>query len=303
MSIVVFGSINMDLVVRTPRFPAPGETLTGRTFFTASGGKGANQAVAAARLGATTRMVGRVGDDMLGTALLENLRTAGVDASGVQTDAGVPTGTALIVVDDAAENQIIIVPGANGEVGGAELARLEQVLEGAKLLLLQLEVPLEAVLAAAAAARARGVTVMLDPAPARALPAVLYQTVDILTPNESEAALLLGAPVRTQEEALQAARALQARGTPRVIVKLGARGLCWRAGEDEGFLPAFPVRAVDTVAAGDAFNGGLAAALSEGRPFAEALRWGAAAGALSTTKEGAQPSMPDRQAVLALLGG
>lgn len=302
MTIVVFGSINMDLVVRTPRLPTPGETLTGHTFFTAPGGKGANQAVACARLGAPTRMVGRVGDDLFGEQLRISLRSAGVQADGVLTTPG-PSGVALIAVDDTAENTIVIVPGANGAVSSADIPRLEQALDGARMLLLQLETPLATVVAAARAARARGVTVMLDPAPALPLPDELYALADILTPNESEATTLTGIPVCDEQSAAAAAHALVARGVRTVIIKLGARGALVADANGARLWPAFAVTPVDTVAAGDAFNGGLAVALSEGRPFEEAIRWGLAAGALSVTKPGAQPSMPDRKELLAWVGG
>lgn len=302
MTIVVFGSINMDLVARTPRLPAPGETLTGHTFFTAPGGKGANQAVACARLGAPTRMVGRVGDDLFGEQLRASLRAAGVLDDDVLTTPG-PSGVALIAVDDAAENMIVIVPGANGAVGSDDMPRLEQALNGARVLLLQLETPLATVVAAARAARARGITVLLDPAPALPLPDELYALADILTPNESEAATLTGIPVHDEQSAAAAARALLARGVRTVIIKLGARGALTADANGARLWPAFTVTPVDTVAAGDAFNGGLAVALSEGRSFEEAIRWGLAAGALSVTKPGAQPSMPERKELLALLGG
>ncbi|MGB9753715.1 ribokinase [Roseiflexus castenholzii] len=301
MTIVVFGSINMDLVVRTPRLPAPGETLTGHSFFTAPGGKGANQAVACARLGAPTRMVGRVGDDLFGEQLRHSLRSFGVQDDGVLTTPG-PSGVALIAVDDAAENTIVIVPGANGAVGSEDMPRLERALDGARALLLQLETPLATVAAAARAGRARGATVILDPAPALPLPDELYALADILTPNESEATTLTGIPVHDEQSAAAAARALLARGARTVIIKLGARGALAADANGVRFWPAFTVTAVDTVAAGDAFNGGLAVALSEGRPFEEAIRWGLAAGALSVTKHGAQPSMPDRAELLALSG-
>jgi|UPI0000E7A5C8 ribokinase len=301
VTIVVFGSINMDLVVRTPRLPAPGETLTGHSFFTAPGGKGANQAVACARLDAPTRMVGRVGDDLFGEQLRHSLRSFGVQDDGVLTTPG-PSGVALIAVDDAAENTIVIVPGANGAVGSEDMPRLERALDGARALLLQLETPLATVAAAARAGRARGATVILDPAPALPLPDELYALADILTPNESEATTLTGIPVHDEQSAAAAARALRARGARTVIIKLGARGALAADANGVRFWPAFTVTAVDTVAAGDAFNGGLAVALSEGRPFEEAIRWGLAAGALSVTKHGAQPSMPDRAELLALSG-
>jgi ribokinase len=190
MSIVVFGSINMDLVAGTQCLPRPGETLAGHSFRTVPGGKGANQAVACARLGAPTRMVGRLGADGFGVALRAGLVQEGIDVTGVGADPVQPSGVALITVEASGENTIIVVPGANGAVGAAELERLDAALAGARALLLQLEVPLEAVIAAAERARAQGVTVILDPAPAQALPAALFPLVDILTPNESEAAAL-----------------------------------------------------------------------------------------------------------------
>ena len=302
MSVVVFGSINMDLVVRTPRFPKPGETLTGHDFFTAPGGKGANQAVAAARLGIETVMVGRVGADVFGGALLDSLNASGVDTARIFTDPEHPSGTAVITVDDCAENEIVIVPGANGAVGLEDILRLKESLQAADCLLLQLEIPMEAVAAAAAEAHRKGVTTILDPAPAKEIPAALYQSIDYLTPNEVEASILTGNPVQTFEDAGGAARILQARGVPNVIIKMGGKGVFWRSAHgEEGSLPAFAVKAVDTVAAGDAFNGAFAAALSEGKGFLEALRWGMAGGAVSTTRKGAQPSMPDRSELLALL--
>jgi ribokinase len=245
-------------------------------------------------------MIGRVGDDVFGGALCESLRGDGVDIGGVVVSVG-PSGVAVIAVDDGAENTIVVAPGANGAIGPDDLARLERALDGARVLLLQLEVPLAAVQAAAHAAHRRGVTVILDPAPAQPLPAELYTVIDILTPNESEAGALVGFPVHDAPTAARAAAALRGRGVPAVIVKLGEQGAYWAEGAGERFCPAFRVEPVDTVAAGDAFNGALAAALSERRPLAEALRWGLAAGALSTTRAGAQPSMPDREAVLALL--
>ena len=300
MSVVIFGSINMDLVVRTPRLPAPGETLIGRTFFTATGGKGANQAVACARLGAQSRMIGRVGDDVFGATLRQNLREYGVDDAGISVSAG-PSGVAVIAVDDAAENTIVIVAGANGTIGADDLASLERALAGAKVLLLQLEVPIDAVLAAAQAARRRGVTVILDPAPARQLPAELYAASDIITPNETEAAMLVGFAVQDQQSAERAGQVLLDRGVRAAIIKMGSKGVYWIDGARGGFAPAFPVVPLDTVAAGDAFNGGLAAALNAGLPLEQALRWGLAAGALSVTKSGAQQSMPSRQELEQLL--
>lgn len=303
MSVIVFGSINMDLVVRTARFPQPGETIRGSDFYTAPGGKGANQAVAAARLQGKVRMIGRVGGDVFGQALLDSLKSNGVDTGSVLVDESQPSGVAVITVDDAAENHIIIVAGANGQVGAPDITRLESVLEGATHLLLQLEVPMEAVVAAAVAARRKGVAVMLDPAPARSIPIELYGLVDILTPNENEVGQLVGFVVDGEDSARRAAVELARRGVRQVVIKMGARGAFYRSGDHEQFFPAFKVNAVDTTAAGDAFNGVLAAALDEGMPMLDALRWAMAAGALSTTRPGAQPSMASRDEVRRMAAG
>lgn len=301
-SVIVFGSINMDLVVRAPSLPVPGETLLGHDFFTAPGGKGANQAVAIARLGVPTQMVGRVGQDSFGGELVNSLKISGVQTDQVLVDEAVGSGVAMIAVGDAGENQIIVVPGANGQVNEADVERLVSLLPGAIALLLQFEIPMNAAIAAAQAARAVGVTVILDPAPAQMdVPKRLYPLVDIITPNEIEAGQLVGLPVDGPESATQAAMILRQWGVGSAIVKLGAQGaLCATAGETF-LVPAFPVLAVDTVAAGDAFNGGLAAALFEGLPLRQAVVWGAAAGAIASTKAGAQSSLCDRQTFNAFL--
>lgn len=293
MSVIVFGSINMDLVARTPRIPAPGETLMGYTFETISGGKGANQAVAVARLGIATAMVGRVGGDRFGEELLTSLATSGVVCDRILVDPLAHSGVAIITVDDSSENNIIIIPGANGRVGDADVERLQELLPQAQVLLLQLEVPLPAVVAAAKAAKQAGVTVILDPAPARAdLPEDLYPFIDIITPNQVETGQLVGFPVINPETAQQAAEVLYQRGVSTVITKLGKRGALCLTQTDAFEIPAFPVQAVDTVAAGDAFNGGLAAGLAAQMSLQQATRQAAAVAALSVTKAGAQPSLP-----------
>ncbi len=292
----------MDLVTRTPRLPIAGETLQGYEFFTAPGGKGANQAVAAARLGISTQIVGRLGDDDFGRQLLAGLQAADVQTDGILVDESASSGVAVIAVDDAGENNIIIVAGANGCVNQQDVERLSDLLPGAAALLLQFEIPLPAVLAAAQAARQAGVLVILDPAPAKEnIPPELYPLIDIITPNEIEASQLVGFPVEGQEAAAKASAELRQRGVGTVIVKLGAQGVFCAAGAETFFVPAFSVRAVDTVAAGDAFNGGLAAALADGRSLRDAVVWGAAAGAISATKAGAQPSLPDRKTFDAFL--
>lgn len=300
--VIVFGSINMDLVVQSNRLPVPGETLLGRSFFTAPGGKGANQAVAIARLSVPTQMVGRVGGDSFGSELVNTLNQAGVQTDHVLVDEAAGSGVAAIAVDDAGENQIIIVPGANGRVDETDVERLTSLLPGAIALLLQFEIPMSAVVSAAQAARRAGVPVFLDPAPARAdVPVELYPLVDIITPNEIEAGQLVGFPVDQPESAAGAADVLRQRGVGSAIVKLGALGAVCATKEETFFVRAFPVSAVDTVAAGDAFNGGLAAALAEGLSLRQAVVWGAAAGAIASTKAGAQPSLCDRETLMRFL--
>lgn len=299
--ICVVGSLNMDLVTRTPRIPIPGETIIGHEFFTAPGGKGANQAVAAARLGAQVSMVGRVGADDFGQAMRRTLADDGVDCTYVFEDEAANTGIAAILVDDGGENSIVVASGANARLSPADVERAKAAIVGADVLLLQLEVPLETVIRAAEIARAHGVTVVLNPAPARSDLAPLLPLVDILIPNESETALLTGLPVDSADELRAAAEALRATGVGVIILTLGAQGVMLVQASGAERVPAFAVTPVDATAAGDAFVGGFAVALAEGKPLAEAVRWGAAAGGLAATKLGAQPSLPSRDAVLALL--
>ena len=299
--VAVVGSLNMDLVARAARIPQPGETVIGGEFRNVPGGKGANQAVAAARLGAQVSMVGRVGRDAFAGPLLDSLAADGIDHTFVIQDPHAATGVALIVVDDAGENSIVVASGANMRLSPTDVDAAETAIAGADALLLQLESPLETVTRAAELARAHGVTVILNPAPARPLPVELLALVDVLIPNESETALLTGMPVGDQAEAEAAAGALRTMGVGTVILTLGQRGaLLAREGETV-MCPAFDVTPVDTTAAGDAFVGGFAVALAEGRTLSEATRWGNGAGALATTKLGAQPSLPARQELETLL--
>jgi ribokinase len=294
MTVVVFGSVNMDLVTRVPRLPVPGETLTGHRFDTIPGGKGANQAVAVARLGVPTQMVGRVGGDRFGQDLIASLETAGVGCDRLLRDPSTTSGIAVIAVDDAGENHIIIIPGANGRVDQTDVEQLQPILSATKVLLLQLEIPLDTVTAAAQSAKATGVTVILDPAPAQEnLPAALYPLIDVITPNQVEASQLVGFPVEDAETAAKAASVLQQRGVQTAIIKLGKQGALCQTAAETFSIPAFPVEVVDTVAAGDAFNGGLAAALAQDFPIQQAVTWGAAVAALSVTKAGAQSSLPN----------
>ncbi|MFJ6994953.1 ribokinase [Streptomyces sp. NPDC003090] len=291
--ITVLGSTNMDLVAYVPRAPRLGETVTGREFRTVPGGKGANQAVAAARAGARVSMIGAVGSDDFGTRLRDALDESGVDTSLLRT-AGGPSGTAHIVVDDEGANAIVVVPGANASVTGIT-PHDEARIAASDALLLQLELPLDAVRAGAQAARRHGVRTVLTPAPAQPLPRDLLALVDLLVPNEHEAATLAGVadPRAAAEELL--------RDVPEVVVTLGAAGCLYVArGADPVTVPARRVRAVDTTAAGDTFTGALAVALGEGRPVPDALAWASAAASLSVGRAGASSSMPHRAEIDAL---
>lgn len=299
--VVVVGSLNMDLVIRSARIPQPGETILGGEFHSVPGGKGANQAVAAARLGAHVSMVGRVGDDAFGRELLNNLSADGIDHTFVHRDPHNATGVALIVVDDAGQNTIVVASGANMNLSPSDVDAAAATLAAADVLLLQLESPLQTVLHAAQLARAQGITVILNPAPARPLPKELLALVDVLVPNESETALLAGMPVRSQDQLVTAAAALRQAGVGTVILTLGERGALLAAENTTRLFPAFAVEPLDTTAAGDAFLAGLAVALAEGKALDKAVHWGNAAGALATTRLGAQTSLPTRRAVAQLL--
>jgi len=295
MSILVFGSLNMDLVAHTPHLPQPGETILGSSFLTTPGGKGANQAVAAAKLGIPTQMVGRVGNDSFGQELLVELQAVGVDIHSVLVDSEAHSGVAIITVSDRGENEIIGIFGANGRVDVTDVERLQPLLSEVDVLMLQFEIPLAAIQAAAHVARQAGIKVMFDPAPVQTRDLTdLYPLIDYLLPNEIEAAQLVGFDVHDPETAQQAAIALQKQGASTVVIKLGAKGAFCATPDESFFVPAFKVEAIDTVAAGDAFAGGFAAAIVDGRSLREAVTWGNAAGALATTKPGAQAAMSDR---------
>lgn len=300
-AIVVLGSINMDLVAAMQRMPEQGETLMGDAFFTAPGGKGANQAVAAAKLGAHVRMVGRVGADAFGKTLLDGLTANGIDTQHITIDADNPTGIAMILLDAAGDNRIVAVYGANMACGVPELSAAKRAMAGADALMLQLETPPDISLAAARYARAQGLRVIWDPAPAALFPRDAFAAAHILTPNQPEAETLTGIPVTDAHSARAAADALLAKGIDIAVVKLGEQGVFAATPTERHYAPPFPVNAVDTVAAGDAFGAALAVALSEGKPLAAALTFASAAGALATTKPGAQDAMPARQEVDALI--
>nr|PZN73111.1 MAG: ribokinase [Bacillota bacterium] len=290
---VVVGSLNMDLVVNPERAPAAGETVFAPRLDQFPGGKGANQAVAAARLGTPVAMVGRVGQDAFGDRLLESLRADGVNTGAVSRSAAAGTGTAVITVDATGQNRIVVVPGANAEVTPELVEAHRDLIASACALLLQLEVPVAACVRAAELAAAAGVPVILDPAPAPAepLPESLRRHTWLITPNETEAAALTGVRVEGRRGAEEAARVLAAQGFRQVLIKLGGEGAYLFRGGEGRWFDAFRVPVVDTTAAGDAFAGGLAAALCRGLELEDAVRWGMAAGALAVTRPGAQPAM------------
>lgn len=302
--VVVVGSLNLDLVVTPARAPAAGETVFAPRLDQFPGGKGGNQAVAAARLSTPVVMVGRVGQDAFGDRLLESLRADGVATEAVSRSATAGTGTAVITVDATGQNRIVVVPGANAEVTPEVVEACGPLIASASVLLLQLEVPVEACLRAAELAAAAGVPVILDPAPApgELLPRRLRECAWLVTPNETEAATLTGVPVEGRRGAEEAARALEAQGFRQVLIKLGGEGACLYRNGAGAWFDAFTVPVVDTTAAGDAFAGGLAAALHRGMALDEAVRWGMAAGALAVTRAGAQPAMGTLDELKALLG-
>lgn len=299
--ILSLGGINMDLVTFSNRLPADGETVVGDRFVTYPGGKGANQAVAAARMGARSAMVGRVGDDMFGPQLTDLLQSAGVETGAVGVSVGTNSGIAVISVGENGQNRIVQVLGANDTCADAEYDAVAALLPQASALLLQLEVSIDLSIRAAETAYSQGVHVVLDPGPVRPVPEEFYRHVSVITPNETEAEALVGYAITNEQTAAKAASELLGRGVGAAVIKLGAQGAYWSDGHAGGMVPPFTVPAVDTVAAGDAFNGALAVALSEGHPLDSAVRWGCAAGALSVTRVGAQDSMPTRDAVSAML--
>ncbi len=299
--VVVVGSLNMDLVVRTPHLPVPGETILGHGFTTVAGGKGANQAVGAAKLGAKVTMVGRVGFDDFGHALIRNLQASGIDTSCVLADRAAATGVAVIEVDDGGQNTIVVASGANMRVTRTDVEAAREAITSAHALIVQLEIPPEAVGDALGLAHQAHVMTILNPAPARLLAPEVYPLADVIAPNETEAALLTGLTVTDWATAEAAARELQRRGPRVVIVTLGARGALVLDHDGARPIPTFQVNVVDTTAAGDAFIAAFAVARAEGRDLGTALREASAAGALATTKLGAQPSLPTRAELDAFL--
>lgn len=296
-SIVVVGSSNTDMIIQLDRIPRPGETILGGEFSTAAGGKGANQAVGAARAGGHVTFVARVGRDMFGDQAVAGFQRDGIGVDHVFRDKAAPSGVALIFVAKDGENSIAVAGGANAKLMSADVKKAAKAIRSAAVVVMQLETPLETVKAAAAIAAKAGVSVILNPAPARPLPDSLLKLVSILTPNETEAELLTGIKVDDEAGAAKAADELRARGAQTVILTLGPRGAFVADATGKRLVPGFKVKAVDTTAAGDIFNGALAVALAEGRPLPAAVRFANAAAALSVTKLGAQPSAPARREI------
>jgi ribokinase len=299
--VVVIGSANVDLTVRVDRLPEPGETVSGGEFYTSFGGKGANQAVAALRAGAEVRFSAKVGHDQNGDAIIRNLEGLGVTAEGILRDTSLPSGVALIMVDRAGNNAIAVAPGSNRAFTEQDIHRAEEALSWGEVLLIQLEIPQPAVSEALYLAKAHDLVTILNPAPAHSVPREILSLVDILTPNETEAALLTGMRVEGPEQAARAGKELMELGCAQVITTLGKDGCCWVGKDIARVFPSFQVIGVDSTAAGDAFNGALACAIAEGRSMDEAIRFASAAGALTVTRKGAQDSLPAKDEIARLL--
>jgi ribokinase len=298
-NVVVIGSINMDLVAKTHRFPRPGETMAGESFYTSYGGKGANQAVTVARLGGAASFIGCVGADAFGKEMVDHLRQEGVDTGHVRTVENCSSGTALIIVDSAGRNQIIVIRGANEHLHPEDIDGALHLISAAKMVVIQLEIPLDTVRHAIARAHEHGAPVLLNPAPAPAGPldSDILKKVSLLVPNEVEAEALTGLAAGSAGFPERCIRTLERDGAKRVIVTLGERGCAFSDGEAIRHLPAYPVRAEDTTGAGDAFVGALAASYSFFSRFSDAVKFASAVAALSVTKKGAQSSLPRREDV------
>lgn len=302
--ILVLGSLNMDLIVRTPRLPAPGETILGTSFSTAPGGKGANQAVAAAKLGAPVKMIGRVGADEFGKTLRSNLNALGADTQYLITDNEAATGIASIWVNDKRQNSIIVTPGANARVGRADVDAAAAAFRHARVLVAQLEIPLETVQYAFQIARKHNCLTILNPAPAQPLSRKILELTDLVIPNETEAAQLTGMTVQDLTSAQNAANVLKQMGARRILITIGDKGAFFLDDEaPPAPVPPFAVQAVDTTAAGDAFVGALAAARARDKDWTTSLREASAAGTLAATRSGAQPSLATRAELDEFLNG
>ncbi len=292
MKTCVVGSLNMDLVATVDRFPKPGETIIGNDFATYPGGKGGNQAVALGRLGADVLMVGKVGNDLFGEQYLNNLKMNGVSSDTVKVHEGISTGIAVIEVDSTSENRIVVIPGANGKVDRTLIDENWDLMEARDIFLFQLEIPLDTILYTMERLNKAGKTIIFDPAPAMALPDEMYKYVDYITPNETEIEMLTQIKIENDEDLKKAGRWLISKGVKNVVAKAGKKGAYLITRDNFVHIPGFKVNAVDTTAAGDSFNAGLAFALSHGNDILECIRFANAVGAISTTGKGAQSAMP-----------
>lgn len=297
IEIAVVGSINMDLVIKTKTIPKPGETVIGESFYRAPGGKGANQAVTISKLGGPSYFIGKVGSDPFGEELINNLVRERVQVKYLYRDETTPTGTALIIVDENGENSIVVAPGANMKLEKEDIEKSRDIFSKAKILLTQLEIPIETVKYSLELARSFNMLSILNPAPARNLTQEILSLVDILTPNESELRTLIGVDLTSEEEIIQSAKGLLNYGINAVIVTLGAKGAICVERDSVFQVPAIKVNAVDTTAAGDAFNGTLALKLAEGIPLKEAILYANIVAGITVTRKGAQPSIPTREEV------
>ena len=301
--IVVIGSINTDVVVRSSQLPSAGQTVMGHSFMTTGGGKGANQAVAAARLGADVSLIARIGSDAFGEMSIENFKKEKINIDNIYTDSDAPSGVAFIVVDDRGENIIVVAPGANATLNEKDIQDAEDVIERAGIVLFQLEIPMRTVAEGIRLAKKHNRIVMLNPAPAASIPEQVLHSVDIITPNQTEALTLTGIAVNDEVTAQQACDVLHDKGILTVIITMGEQGAYISSDSYKGLVPGFNAgKVVDTVAAGDTFCAGLAVAIEEGKSLQLAVQFANAAAALSVTKAGAQASIPVRTEVIKLLG-
>lgn len=292
-NILVLGSSNTDMIIKLKKIPKPGETVIGGKFSTAAGGKGANQAVAAARAGGNVTFIARVGSDVFGVTAVERFKNDGINVDYIIKDKAEPSGVALIFVDENGENSIAVASGANAALTPMDIESCEHIIKENKYLLMQLETPIDTIETAAKIAAENNVKVILNPAPAQKLSKDLLKNISIITPNETEAELLVGFPITNEEDAERAAKVLMEMGIEIVVITLGSRGAFVLSDAFNGLVPSFPVKAIDTTAAGDVFNGALAVSLSEGKQIKDAVVFANAAAAISVTEIGAQPSAPN----------
>ena len=296
--ILVIGSLNMDTVIETPRIPVPGETIMGESVKNVPGGKGANQVYTIGKLGGDVSMIGAVGDDNFGDRMIENLKKVNVNVEGIERIEGGTTGQAFIPVDDSGENSIIVIGGTNGQVDEALLKKYEYLMDESDIVVMQQEIPLTTVMAAKEMAVKKGKLIIVDPAPAAAMPDEFWKDIDDIKPNETELGILIGKELHTQEEYKAAAAEMLKKGVKHLLVTLGSKGCLLMTPDSEEFLPANKVQAVDTTAAGDCFTGAFAVALSQGKTEREAIAFAQKASAIAVTRKGAQTSVPSLEEVL-----